>query len=231
MIKTILFDLDDTLLDFHRSETVAIGNTLRHFGIEPTAAVIARYSAINLAHWERLERGEITRSQVQAGRFAVLFEELGVDRSPEEVHLFYQHQLSLQHFFLPGAKELLDQLKNFYTLVIISNGTATVQDRRIRDAGLLPYFSHIFISQRLGYDKPSAAFFDACFAAMPGVNREECLIVGDSLTSDMLGGRNAGIPTCWYNPRGKLRRTDIPVDYELRRLEELPELLERWNKE
>ena len=172
-----------------------------------------------------LERGEITRSQVQAGRFAVLFEELGVDRSPEEVHLFYQHQLSLQHFFLPGAKELLDQLKNFYTLVIISNGTATVQDRRIRDAGLLPYFSHIFISQRLGYDKPSAAFFDACFAAMPGVNREECLIVGDSLTSDMLGGRNAGIRTCWYNPRGKPRLADIPVDYEIAQLSDLPELL------
>ena len=231
MIKTILFDLDDTLLDFHRSEAVAISNTLAHLDITPTDAILARYSAINLMHWERLERGEITRSQVQAGRFAVLFEELGVDRSPDEAHLFYQHQLSLQHFFLPGAKELLDTLKEQYTLVIVSNGTATVQDRRIRDAGLLPYFSHIFISRRLGYDKPRREFFDACFEQMPGVNREECLIVGDSLTSDMLGGRNAGIRTCWYNPRGKLRRADIPVDYEIQQLEELPTLLEQCNKE
>ena len=231
MIKTILFDLDDTLLDFHRSETAAIGNTLRHFGIEPTAAVIARYSAINLAHWERLERGEITRDEVLTRRFSLLFAKLGVNCSPGKAQVCYEELLSRQHFLLPGAVALLDELKQDYTLAVVSNGTAVVQDRRLRESGLLPYFKYIFISQRLGYDKPSAAFFDACFAAMPGVNREECLIVGDSLTSDMLGGRNAGIRTCWYNPRGKLRRADIPVDCELRRLEELPELLERWNKE
>ena len=227
MIQTILFDLDDTLLDFHRSEAVAISETLAHLGITPTDAILTRYSAINLSHWERLERGEISRNQVLTGRFSVLFGDLGVNRSPDEAQRHYEHQLSLQHFFLPGGKALLDQLKDAYTLVIISNVTATVQDRRIQDAGLIPYFKHIFISQRLGNDKPQKAFFDACFEAMPGVKREECLIVGDSLTSDMLGGRNAGIPTCWYNPHGKPRRADIPVDYEIHRLEELPELLQK----
>lgn len=226
VIQTILFDLDDTLLDFHRSEAVALSNTLTHLGISSTDAILARYSAINLSHWERLERGEISREQVLTGRFGVLFRELGVSLSPDGAQAYYERQLSMQHFLIDGAQALLDSLKARYTLAVVSNGTAVVQDRRLLESGLLPYFRYIFISERVGYDKPSAAFFDACFAQMPQVKREECIIIGDSLTSDMLGGINADVRTCWYNPHRKPRQPDISVDYEISALEELPPLLE-----
>ena len=226
MLTTVLFDLDDTILDFHRCEAAALTNALTAAGITVTPQVIALYSAINDAHWKALERGEITRAQVLTGRFQRLFQELGVSACVEMVQSQYEDQLSRQHFFLPGARELLDTLKGRYELDLISNGTAVVQDRRLAESGLLPCFRHIFISQRLGYDKPSPAFFDACFAAMPGKSRAECVIVGDSLTSDILGGINAGIRTVWYNPKHMPPNPDIPADYEIHSLGELPERLE-----
>ena len=225
MIKNILFDLDDTLLDFHRSEAAALSEALRRMGLTATDAILPPYSAINKAQWEALERAELTRAEVLTRRFALLFAELGVNCSPDEAQAWYEDLLSRQHFLLPGATELLDELKEQYTMAVVSNGTAVVQDRRLAESGLFPFFKYIFISQRVGFDKPQKAFFDACFETMPGVKREECLIVGDSLTSDMLGGFRAGIPTCWYNPGRKPGCADIPVDYEIHRLEELPELL------
>ena len=225
MLTTILFDLDDTILDFHRCEAVALSETLSSMGIEPTPAVLRRYSVINDAHWKALERGELRREQVLTGRFHVLFRELGVEADIFEAQARYEDLLSRQHFFLPGARELLDTLQGRYELDLISNGTAVVQDRRLAESGLIPCFKHIFISQRLGCDKPSPAFFDACFAAMPGKQRQECVVVGDSLTSDILGGINAGIRTIWYNPRHLAPSGGIVPDYECHALPELPTLL------
>lgn len=226
MVTTILFDLDDTLLDFRRSEAAALSQTLSALGIDPAPPVLRRYSVINDAHWKALERGELTREQVLTGRFRVLFGALGVDADVFEAQTRYEDLLSRQHFLLPGARELLDTLRGRYELDLISNGTAVVQDRRLAESGLVPCFKHIFISQRLGCDKPSPAFFDACFAVMSGKRREECVVVGDSLTSDILGGRNAGIRTIWFNPRRLPPRADIPADYEIHALPDLPGLLE-----
>ncbi len=226
MITTLLMDLDDTILDFRRCEAFALTKALEALGIALTPGVLSRYSAINDQHWKALERREISREEVLVGRFRVLFRELGITASPQEAQAHYEEQLSRQHFFLPGAQALLEQLKGRYELDVISNGTAVVQDRRLAESGLEEVFTHIFISQRLGCDKPSPAFFDACFQAMPGKRREECLIVGDSLTSDILGGINAGIQTVWFNPRHMPAREDIPADWEISALQELPGLLE-----
>ena len=227
MLTTILFDLDDTILDFHRCEAAALSQALSAMGIAPTPEVLGRYSVINDAHWKALERGELKREQVLTGRFWVLFRELGVEADIYEAQARYEDLLSRQHFFLPGAKALLDTLKGRYELDLVSNGTAVVQDRRLAESGLVPYFKHIFISQRLGCDKPSPAFFDAVFAAMPGKRRSECVVVGDSLTSDILGGINAGIRTIWYNPGGLAPAGGIVPDYECFALPELPGLLQR----
>lgn len=230
MITTILFDLDDTILDFRRCEAAALTKALTDAGLDPAPAVLARYSEINLAHWRALERGEMSREQVLTGRFQVLFRELGVAADSFAVQARYEENLSRQHFLLPGALAVLDALRGRYELDLISNGTAVVQDRRLDESGLRPYFRHIFISQRVGYDKPSPAFFDACFAAMPGKARRECVIVGDSLTSDILGGRNAGIATIWYNPGKSASEGGIVPDWEIARLEELEPLLERFRR-
>ena len=95
----------------------------------------------------------------------------------------------------------------------------------MRDSGIAHYFQDIFISERIGADKPKKEFFDRCFARIPGFDRAQAMIIGDSLTSDIRGGNNAGIQTCWFNPKHKPRRPDIHVDYEIDALMELPQLL------
>ena len=225
MTEFLFLDLDDTILDFHKAERLAISRTFRSFGLEPTDQVLERYHVINRQHWERLERGELTRDQVLTGRFQMLFEELGIPAQPQAVAKGYEHNLGLGHYFLPGAKEALDALRGKYRLFLASNGTASVQHSRLTSAGLYPYFEEVFVSQALGANKPSRAFFDACAARIPGYDPRKALMVGDSLTSDILGGINAGMKTCWVCPRGAQGRPDIVPDYRIEALSQLLELL------
>ena len=225
MMEFLFLDLDDTILDFHKAERLAISRTFRSFGLEPTDQVLERYHVINRLHWERLERGELTRDQVLTGRFQMLFEELGIPAQPQAIAKGYEHNLGLGHYFLPGAKEALDTLRGKYRLFLASNGTASVQHSRLTSAGLYPYFEEVFVSQALGANKPSRAFFDACAARIPGYDPRKALMVGDSLTSDILGGINAGMKTCWVCPQGTRGRPDIVPDYRIEALSQLPELL------
>ena len=227
MVKSIFLDLDDTILDFRRAERRAISETLRRFGIDPTPAVVDRYHELNRQQWELLEEGKLTRPQVLTRRFDLLFSELGVDRSSQEAQAAYEAQLSQGHFFMPGARELLETLAPRYDLYLATNGTPVVQAGRIQSAGIAPYFKDIFISERLGANKPSPAFFQACLAAIPNFDPAAALVVGDSLTSDIRGARNVGLRSCWYNPEDLPSRPDIVPDYTIHALEELPPLLER----
>lgn len=226
MIKYVLLDIDDTLLDFGKAEAAAIKKTFERIGIPATDEVIARYSEINNAQWSALERGELTRQQVLVRRFDILFEELGITGVPSEMaQASYEYLLGIGHYFIDGAVELLEALKDKYELYIVSNGTACVQDSRLASAGIAPYFKDIFISERIGADKPSREFFDRAFSRIEGFEREKAIIVGDRLSSDILGGINAGISTCWFNPKRLPPDPDIPADYEIHALNELPELL------
>ena len=155
----VLLDLDDTLLDFHKAERIAIAKTFVKFGIEPDEAIIRRYSEINAEQWKRLVRGEIDREQVLVGRFALLFDELGLDFSSRKAKCIYENFLSQGHYFVSGAEELLEALRGKYRLFICSNGTAVVQEGRLKSAGIGPYFEEIFISEEIGFKKPSAEFF------------------------------------------------------------------------
>ena len=224
MIKTVFLDLDDTLLDFHRSEAVAISMTLSGFGIKPTEAVKKRYSEINRSMWEQLELGNMTREEILVRRFELLFEELGANVDGMEARRRYEWNLGGSYFYMEGAEALLTELSAKYDLYLMSNGTAAVQDRRIAASGIAKYFKGIFISETIGYNKPSREFFDRCFAKIPGFKKEESIIVGDSLSSDIQGGINAGILTCHYNSRGE-KKDGITPDYTINALEELPSLL------
>ena len=226
MLKTIFLDLDDTLLDFHKAEAAALARALTQLGVDPAPAVIARYSAINAQQWQLLEEGKFTRDEILTRRFDILFRELGVEVSSALARRTYEGFLGQGHTFIPGAEELLKALARRYDLYLVSNGTAAVQAGRIASAGIAPYFKEIFISEAMGLHKPQREFFDACFAAISGFCRQEALIIGDSLTSDIRGGNNAGIRTCWFNPQGKPRPADIHVDYEVSALSQIPPLLE-----
>lgn len=224
---SVFLDLDDTILDFKKAEKIAVSKTFRGIGLEPTDAVVERYSEINVGQWEKLELGLITRDEVLSSRFDMLFEELGVDYSGYEAQLTYEKLLEIGHYFMPGAEEMLRTLYGKYDLYIVSNGTASVQYSRLASAGISNMFKGIFISEHMGTQKPSREYFDKCFAAIPDFDRERAIIVGDSLTSDIRGGINAGVRSCWYNPRGKALREDIVPDYTITELSELPGMIEK----
>lgn len=226
MIKAVLFDADDTLLDFRMAEREALKKTLLRVGVAPAEETIALYSGINKAHWEMLERGELTRRQVLVRRFERLYEALGIAGDAPATQEIYEGFLSAGHYFIEGAEVLLEKLHGKYALYLVSNGNARVQDGRLKSAGIVRYFEKIFISEQIGFDKPRAEFFERCFARMPPYEKGEMLIIGDSLTSDIKGGLNAGIHTCWFNPRHVPGREDILPEYTVDSLAEIPALLQ-----
>ena len=227
MVEFLFLDLDDTILDFHKAERLALGKTFRSFGLEPTEEVMARYSLINKAHWERLERKELTREEVLVGRFAVLFQEFGLQVDPEACARAYEDNLSVGHYFLPGALEAVQSLSKKYKLYLASNGTAKVQAGRLNSANISHYFQKIFVSQEIGANKPDILYFQRCFAEIPGFDVTKAMMVGDSLTSDILGGAQVGMKTCWVNPEGKAVKGDVHPDYEIQALSQLEALLEK----
>ena len=174
-----------------------------------------------------MELGKLTRKQVQEERFHVLFSELGREVDGEAIAKAYMENLAIGHYFLPGAEEAVARLSKKYRLFLASNGTASVQAGRMTSANLYRFFEKVFVSEEIGANKPSLEYFELCFAQIPGFDRSKAIMVGDSLTSDIRGGQNAGIATCWVNPRGLPRREDIIPDYELSSLAQLEDLLER----
>ena len=226
MIEFLFLDLDDTILDFHKAERIAITKTIREFGLEPTDEVLDRYHVINKWHWEQLELGKMTRDEVLEKRFGALFSEYGVEADQTACARAYEKNLAIGHYFLPGAEEAVDRLSKKYRLFLASNGTASVQKGRMTSANLYRFFEKVFVSQEIGHNKPSKDYFDACFAQIPGFDPDKAMIVGDSLTSDILGGIRAGIRTCWVNPDHSAGREDIRPDYEIEGLYQLEAILE-----
>ena len=182
MLDILFLDLDDTILDFKKAERIAISATIRDFGVEPTEEVLSLYHVINKGQWEMLERGEKTRAQILVDRFAILFEELDVTVDAEKCARRYEHNLSQGHWFLPGAEEAVKSLHKRFRLFLASNGTASVQHGRMTSAGLYPWFEKVFVSQEIGFNKPSPDYFNACFAQIEGFDKARCIMVGDSLS-------------------------------------------------
>ena len=230
MIKNIFLDLDDTILDFTKAERIAVAKTLEGFGLKATDEVLDRYHILNLYQWKQLEKGLITREQVKVRRYENLFSEFGIDASASEAAKMYEYNLGIGHYFLPGAKDFLKWAGVRYSLYLVSNGTATVQDSRIKSAEMAEYFKGIYISERLGRNKPSKEFFELVFNnIISDIDCNFCvadsIIVGDSLTSDVKGGNGVNLTSVWFNMRDEENDTDIVPDYTVRDFEELKGLL------
>ncbi len=229
MIQAVLWDMDGTLLDFLAAEKNAIRACLaRHGGYACTDAQIARYSAINTKYWKRLERGELTKPEVLRGRFEEFFGEEGFAVDIDAFNRDYQLALGDTIVFFDRADELLARLKPLCRQYLVTNGTRTAQEKKLARSGIGALVDGVFISDVVGAEKPSAAFFDRVFAEIPE-GRAETIIVGDSLTSDIRGGVTAGIRTCFYNPRGMRNDSGIPVTWEIRNLWEVERILQTEN--
>lgn len=222
----ILLDADDTLLDFRAAERQALERVFCLHGHEPTPDRTALYSTLNRELWDRLERGEMEREEILRVRFPQLLERLGWPGDGGEWERQYREGLSQGHDLVEGALEVCRALCRNHRLYIVTNGVAETQRSRLEASGLLPYFQGVFVSEEAGAQKPKRAFFDYVFSRIPDFRPERALMVGDSLLSDMKGGHDAGIHTCWYNPQGLPVPEDGTVTRSIRRLEELPELVE-----
>ncbi len=226
---TVLWDLDQTLLDFNQSMDYALRHSFEKLGLSITEEMIARYGAINDGYWKRLELGEITKEEVYLGRFRTLFTELGITRyQAEDIADLYQEQLGSVAFFLENGDQVVRRLKEAgYRQYILTNGGGGTQRRKLKISGLDQVMDGMFVSEQIGYPKPMKEYYDACFAQLDGVGREECLIVGDSLTSDMKGAYNARVAACWYNSEQRENTLGVAIDYEIRHLDEIYEILRR----
>lgn len=216
---TLLFDADNTLFDFYAAERQAIRKTCEAFGVAYTDEVGRRYSDINDGFWKRFERREIEQSEIYVGRFRAFLEAVGAPADPEAVAARYREELSRGHMLIDGAAEICRELSKRYSLYIVTNGHAMVQRRRFDESGLAPYFKGCFISEEIGAHKPEKKFFDIVLAAIDEKDKHRVCVIGDSMTSDILGGVRAGLDTCFYNPKGSARRYE--PTYEIDKLDEL----------
>ncbi len=232
MIQCVLWDIDGTLLDFLKAEEYGIRCCFEKFGMgECTDEMLKRYSAINRKWWERLERGEYTKPQILEGRFAEFFQSEGLPCDHvAEFNVAYQYHLGDHVFFKDGAQETVDALKGSFAQYAVTNGTALAQERKLRQSGLDQMLDGIFISEKVGFDKPDLRFFEAVFSAIP-YRPEDCIIIGDSLSGDIQGGMNAGIRNCWLAAPDASIPARYQVDHRISSLREVPALLKKINKE
>ncbi|MDD2459302.1 MAG: YjjG family noncanonical pyrimidine nucleotidase [Eubacteriales bacterium] len=220
----LLFDLDGTLLDFHKAEYLCMKATLQSFGFRMDDEVLLAYRSINESYWKMLERGEISQEELALARHRTLFERFGFTGDVEAFQNHYEGALSESSYLYDGAYELLRQLRDRdgIHLAIVTNGFARIQERRIALAGLDTLFERIFISEQVGYRKPQVEFFEHVFRE---IGEGNAMIIGDSLTSDIKGGADFGIATCWFNPDGQDNPLGVRVDYEIRDLNEIWQLV------
>ena len=200
---TLLLDADETLLDFPAAEKAAIKMVCDKFGIGFNEEIRATFSYINNALWKQLEKGLITRNLIRTRRFEQFAEHFGIKADSNEMAVYYVECLSTFGILLPGADEVCKKLGQKHNLYIITNGIGTVQAERLKRSGLLPYFSGVFVSEDIGSQKPNREFFDHVLANIPEKDKSKICVVGDSMSSDILGGINAGLDTCFFNPWGR----------------------------
>lgn len=225
MYKAILWDVDGTLLNFLKSENAAIKECFRNFGLpECTDEMVEVYSGINEGYWKLLERGEITKPELFTSRFRDFFAKIGVTCDEAEFNALYQRTLGIHIFPNDNSLELVRSLKGKVHQYAVTNGSAVAQERKLRVSGLDRLFDGIFISDKVGAEKPTVEFFDRVFAQIPE-GRGDVVIVGDSLTSDIRGANNAGIACCWYNPEGKSAPENLRIDYTITDLNQITAIL------
>ena len=209
----VLFDVDGTLLDFHRSEREAVKEALAMSGIDADCEMIKKYSDINDGLWKMLERKEIERSVLLYRRFELFCEYYGYSADAKKIAVDYMNTLSTKAYFIAGAEELLKSLFGKVKMYVVTNGVEFIQRSRYARTGMDKYFDGLFISEAIGFNKPDARYFEYVAENIEGFDPSRTVIVGDSLTSDIKGGINAGIDTCWYNPEGNENIGDILPDF------------------
>jgi 2-haloacid dehalogenase len=223
--NTILLDADDTIFDFAACESEALRLAFKRYGYLLNDDIKTAYTIINKDLWKQYEKGIIDKDTVLYSRFKLLFDKFEIKGEKKGFEDVYQELLGMQHFLIEDAIQVIEYLYQKYDLYIVTNGVTETQHRRLHESGVDRYMKRIFVSEETGFQKPMKEYFDYCFKRIDNLELDKIIIIGDSLSSDIKGGNNAGITTCWYNPTSLVNSTDSKVDIEFKRLFELYDIL------
>ena len=219
----LLFDADDTLFDYPKAEARALQGTFGQLGLSYPPDSLPVYHKFNQQVWQEFEQGLLDPLELRTKRFRLLFTEIGINSDPQLFSSLYLKNLARASDLFDGVAETLQMLSTNHHIGLVTNGLAEVQHPRLETSSINPFIEKVFISEELGAAKPEKAFFDFVFRAIGSPEKSQVLIIGDSLTSDMLGGIQSGLDTCWVNPSRKT--TSLPVTYQIQTIPELIPLL------
>ena len=221
----LLFDADNTLFDFDKANRTAFSTMCRENDVPDTEENYKIYERCNGALWTAFDRGEVTKDFLVVQRFRDFLAEIGLRRDPEECNRVHLATLGVSHVLLPHAEDVCRRLSKTHKLYLVTNAVASVQRERLRRSTITPYITDAFISEEAGWAKPHTEYFDYVFAHIDGITRDNCIVIGDSLSSDIKGANNYGLPCCWFNPKGVARPTDLRIDYEITDLRQLYDIV------
>lgn len=225
MIKVIFLDVDNTLLDFNACADWAVETAAKEAGIPYSDLLCRAFHRVNNSLWKRVETGEYTKEYIYSIRWNMIFAEFGIEYDGVAFEAIFHRYVSLSAQKVPGAEKLLRYLSSKYLLCAASNAHHKEQCGRLKAAGLLPYFTHIFTSESVGAPKPGKDFFDACFAHLGGILPSEAVMVGDSLSADIEGGIAYGMQTVWFNFENKQCDPNAEPNYTVYHLSEIQDIL------
>ena len=231
MFKVIFIDIDDTLLDFDAYVQQAMEQGFRHFGLKAYEPwMFGVFERINNALWDKIEKGTLDFDGLAKIRFQKIFDTLGIDFNGEEFEKYFRAKIWDSAVEVAGAKDMVRYLSDKYILCVASNGPYEQQLHRVEISGMARYFRHFFISEKLGVSKPEKAFFQKSLATLnagrtDAILPQECVIIGDSLRSDIQGGQSAGMKTVWFNRRGVENHSAFTPDFEIHTLAQVKGIL------
>lgn len=224
MIKNIFLDIDNTILDFDKCAASSIKAGFKEYGLEFSEKVREVFTRINNGLWAEIERGTLTKQGLYDVRWNRIFEELGIEADGGSFEHTFKAGLAESAETVDGAHELLEYLAPRYRVCAASNGPRREQENRLARAKMTEYFDFIFTSEGVGAEKPDKAFFDGCFACMKDAQTDETVIIGDSPTADIDGGRAYGLTTIWYNHKGSAEKSR--ADFTVNKLADIVGVLE-----
>lgn len=225
MIKCVMIDIDNTLLDFHKCSREAMCLAAKDWGINFPQNYFQTFTRINNSLWEKIEKGELTRQGLFKIRWNMIFEEMGIKADGEKFEELFRDYIKKSAIPVDGANEFLEYLSGKYYVCTASNSELAQQEKRLDKAGMIPFIRKIFTSEEIGFAKPSEKFFEACKAELAQFEREEIILIGDSVTADIEGAKEYGLKTCWFN----FAKIENPVcnkaDYIINELSEIKNIL------
>lgn len=226
MIKVIFIDIDDTLLDFRKGAEQAIKKNCAEYGVPYSERLLSVFFESNAELWSEIEKGTLTKPELYKKRWPLIFSRLGIEYDKSD--LFEEsYRANFASIAIPvdGATEMLSELSKEYRLFVASNSSYDMQISRLSSVGMLQYFDGVFVSEKIGHFKPSVEFFEQCLRNVGDCEKNEVLMLGDSLTADISGGKAFGIKTCYFD-RGYFKPTDVIPDVTVTDLREVKKLIE-----